>query len=38
MSKSFGMGMIVGLGAGVALYFLVVYVLPLAGKSSWIWT
>ncbi len=38
MSKSLGLGMIVGLGAGVALYFLVVYLLPLAGKSSWIWT
>jgi hypothetical protein len=32
------MGVVVGLGAGVALYFLVVYLLPLLGKSSWIWT
>ena len=38
MSKSYGLGVVVGLGAGVALYFLVVYLLPLAGKSSWIWT
>jgi hypothetical protein len=38
MSKSYRLGVIVGLGAGVALYFLVVYLLPILGKSSWIWT
>jgi hypothetical protein len=38
MSKSYGMGLIVGLGAGIALYFAVVYLLPMLGKQSWIWT
>jgi hypothetical protein len=38
MSKSYGLGLIVGLGAGVALYFLVIYLLPTLGKTSWIWT
>jgi hypothetical protein len=38
MSKSYGLGVVVGLGTGVALYFLVVYLLPILGKNSWIWT
>jgi hypothetical protein len=38
MSKAYGLGMVVGVGAGVALYFLVVYLLPVMGRSSWIWT
>ena len=38
MSKSYGLGVVVGLGAGVAMYFLVVYLLPMLGKNSWIWT
>jgi hypothetical protein len=38
MSKQFNLGLLVGLGLGVALYFAVVYVLPILGKSKWIWT
>jgi hypothetical protein len=34
----FNLGVIVGLGAGVALYFLLVKLLPLAGRIGWIWT
>jgi hypothetical protein len=38
MSKQFNVGIFVGLGLGIALYFAVVYVLPFLGKSKWIWT
>jgi len=38
MSKSYVLGTIVGLGLGIGLYFSVVYLLPILGKSQWIWT
>ncbi len=38
MSKSYTLGIIVGLGLGIALYFIAVYLLPILGKSKWIWT
>ena len=38
MSKQFNAGLFAGLALGVALYFAVVYVLPILGKSKWIWT
>ena len=38
MNRTFGLGLVVGLGAGIALYFLVVYLLPMLGKHPWIWT
>ena len=34
----FNPGLLVGLAAGIALYFLVVWLLPIAGKASWILT
>jgi hypothetical protein len=38
MNKThFSLGLAVGLAAGVALYFLIVWALPVAGKTSWIW-
>jgi hypothetical protein len=37
MNKTrFNLGLAVGLAAGVALYFAVVWLLPLAGKAKWI--
>jgi hypothetical protein len=38
MSKQYTLGIVVGLGLGTALYFVVVYLLPILGKSKWIWT
>ena len=38
MSKSYTWGIVVGLGLGIALYFIIVYLLPILGKSKWIWT
>ena len=38
MSKPYTLGIVVGLGLGTALYFIVVYLLPILGKSKWIWT
>ena len=38
MSKTYGFGVVIGLGVGIALYFLVVYLLPMLGKYGWIWT
>ena len=38
MSKQYTFGILVGLGLGVALYFTMVYLLPILGKSKWIWT
>ena len=34
----FNLGVAVGLAAGIALYFLVVWILPIAGRTSWIVT
>lgn len=37
MNKTrFNLGVAVGLAAGVALYFVVVWLLPIAGKAKWI--
>ncbi len=38
MNKPYTLGIVVGLGVGVALYFALVYALPILGKSKWIWT
>ena len=38
MSKSYLQGIVVGLGVGIAIYFAVVYLLPILGKTEWIWT
>ena len=38
MSKNYKLGVVVGLGLGIALYFAVVYLLPILGKSKWILT
>ena len=38
MNKAYTLGTLVGLGVGVALYFAVVYLLPILGKTKWIWT
>ncbi len=38
MSKQYTLGILVGLGLGIALYFAVVYLLPILGKSKWILT
>jgi hypothetical protein len=38
MSKHYTLGVLVGLGLGIALYFAVVYLLPILGKSKWILT
>lgn len=34
----FNLGLLAGLAAGIALYFVVVWLLPIAGKTTWIWT
>ena len=38
MNKPYTLGIIVGVGLGIALYFITVYLLPILGKSKWIWT
>jgi hypothetical protein len=38
MTKRYALGLITGSGLGIALYFLVVHVLPILGKQQWIWT
>jgi len=38
MSKQYTLGILVGLGLGIALYFAVVYLLPILGRSKWILT
>jgi hypothetical protein len=38
MNTQFALGTVVGLGIGVALYFLVVWLLPILGRTSWILT
>lgn len=38
MTKRYLTGFATGLGLGIALYFLVIYVLPVLGKQKWIWT
>ena len=38
MSKAYTLGTLFGLALGIALYFAVVYLLPILGKSKWIWT
>ena len=38
MSKQYTLGVLVGLGIGISLYFAVVYLLPILGKSKWILT
>lgn len=38
MSTRWMTGFATGLGLGIALYFLAIYVLPILGKQKWIWT
>jgi len=36
MSTSFKIGLGAGLGIGIGLYFLLVYLLPILGRMSWL--